>query len=58
LSPVGAVLAPMRWQTEEVAVQKLAINAKTIAVDIATPPSSAPYPVNPIDRPGLRILGR
>jgi hypothetical protein len=30
----------MRWQTEEVAVQKLAITAKAIAVDTSGPPSS------------------
>ena len=48
----------MRWQTEEVAVQKLATSAKTIAVDIARPPSSAPYSFNPIDRPNQRSLGR
>lgn len=39
-SPVGAVDAPRRWQTEEVAVQKLANTASAIALGKTGFPSS------------------
>ncbi len=40
----GLLLAPIRWHTEDVAVQRLAATASTIAVPISFPSRQLFYP--------------